>query len=128
MSHNEHHEGVLDGVAGQLKTVFAQSAQGVYIYLDDDHLICNEKFAKMLGYSSAKEVRSTEGSFLEAFVAESSQPVLAKAYQDAMQHQTGSTNQITWKTKTDKEVGSTTILVPIEFDGHLMALHFITEK
>ena len=82
----------------------------------------------MLGYSSAKEVRSTEGSFLEAFVAESSQPVLAKAYQDAMEHQTGSTNQITWKTKTDKEVGSTTILVPIEFDEHLLALHFVTEK
>jgi hypothetical protein len=51
---------------------------------------------------------------------------LVKAYEEAMNNMVDSTISIKWKKKGGGEVPTTTILVPIVYEGHRLALHFIT--
>src|SRR3989338_8317019 len=104
MDEHKHHEQLIDGISKQFKEILENSGQGMYIYLDDIHKICNEKFAKMLGYTSAKD------------------------WSSAMEKGIGSSFDINWKTKNGKSLKTNVILVPIAFEGHLMALHFVTKK
>ena len=126
MDGHAHHDDLLGGLHEQLRPVLESSAQAVYVYLDDEHKFCNEKFAQTLGFGSAEEWAKVKGSFPELFVEEKSQDALIGAYRDAMEKVVGSTSQITWKEKSGGTVDSTVILVPIAFQGHLFAMHFIT--
>ena len=122
------HEKLIAGVSAQLKEILDNSQQSVYIYLDDLHKVCNRNFATLLGYRSAKEWSEVRQNFPDAFVAEKSQRTLVSAYQAAVTKFVGSTLEVTWKRKDGGEVKSTTILVPIEYDGHTMALHYIVGR
>ena len=123
---SKHLKKIIDGIRSQLAAIFEDSSQSVYIYLDDLHKVCNGRFASLLGYSSPEEWAKVEENFPEAFVSKESQGTLTSAYQTAMKEYLGSVNSITWKTKSGKPVRTTTILVPISFEDHDMALHFIT--
>ena len=50
-----HHEELIIGISTQMKNILDSSQQSIYIYLDDIHKVCNEKFATLLGYHSAEE-------------------------------------------------------------------------
>lgn len=128
MDDHSHHEEIIDGVADQLKDVFEGSEQGIYIYLDDIHKCCNENFAKMLGYGSAKEWMAVKKPFTESFVDKKSQSDLVHAYGSAMEKVIASSIEVNWLAKSGKTLSTSVILVPIEFKGHLMALHFVEEK
>jgi carbohydrate-binding DOMON domain-containing protein len=119
------HEELVAGISKQMKRILGSSKQAVYIYLDDIHKVCNSKFATLLGYRSPEEWAKVEDSF-EAFVDQSSQEILASAYNQAMEKLIPSTIQVTWKKKMGGTVGTTVVLVPIEYDDHLFALHFIS--
>ena len=67
-------------------------------------------------------------NFPEAFVSSKSRKTLVTAYQKAMEQHVGSSIDVTWKRKDGKDVASNVILVPYSYEGHLMALHFITKK
>lgn len=121
----QHHQELLEGVTNQYKEVLDSSQQAVYIWLDNESMVCNGKFASLLGYSSAAEFSQVKGAFLEMFVAEPSQATLAKAYNDAMTKKTSSTFSLDWKKKNGDTVRSIVNLVPIAFGDHLFALHFI---
>jgi carbohydrate-binding DOMON domain-containing protein len=123
---SKHLEEIITGIRRQLNTIFEKSDQSIYIYLDDIHKVCNARFASLLGYSSPDEWANVQENFPDAFVSRESQRTLVGAYQNAVQNFVGSTNSVTWKTKTGKPVKTTTILVPIIFEGHGMALHFIS--
>ncbi len=124
--HHDHHE-LIDAVAGEYEELFGHSTQAMYIYFDDEHKVCNKKFATLLGYTSPEEWADVHENFPEVFVAKKSQETLVSAYQEAMEHGVGSTNSIVWKKKDGKDVSTTVILVPIVYDGHLFALHFVTK-
>jgi len=126
MSEHEHHENLIDGIAKQFSQILDTSGQGIYIYLDDTHKVCNEKFAKLLGYDSPKEWAEITESFPQTFVAEKSQNTLVSAYQDAMEKCVGSQNTISWKKKDGSILDTKVILVPVSFDNHLFALHFVS--
>ena len=61
-----HMKAVRD-LEGQYGLVMDKSADGVYIYLDDEHKACNEKLARLFGYS--KEEWERTSPFLDNFVA-----------------------------------------------------------
>lgn len=125
---DEHrHEGLIESVSKEYQDIFSNSQQGVYIYLDDTHKVCNKKFAALLGYESAEEWAQVEESFPDAFVSEESQEELVGAYQEAMENSVGSAIKVTWKKKFGESVSTDVILVPIAHDGHLLALHFVSE-
>lgn len=125
MSHDHSHQDLLQGLLTQLRPILESSKQGMYVYLDDEQKACNEKFAELLGYGSAEEWAGMEGSFPPLFVDAGSQHELIDAYQQAMQDKAASTITVRWKKKSGGTVDTTVILVPIAYEGHLFALHFV---
>ena len=89
----EHpHAELIQGVYGQFKEIFEESKQAIYLYYDDNHKICNQRFAALLGYKSIEELLGVNGPFIEAFVKEESQEILVSTYRNAMEDKTGYLN------------------------------------
>jgi len=126
MNEHLHHEELIKGAYGQLKQIFDDSEQGIYLYLDDTHKICNEKLALMLGFKTAGEWAEITDSFLDKLVVKKSQETLANAYEKAMEKMIGSTVKIELKKKSGEPIKTTVILVPVSYSGHLFALHFVS--
>lgn len=123
---HSHHEDLVGGLYSQMKTIFESSEQPMYLYLDDSHKKCNEKFASLLGYRTPEEW--TNVTEFGDFVAERSMEDLVTAYQDAMTKMKGSAIQVTWRTKSGGTVDTSVILVPVAYKEHLFALHFVSPK
>jgi PAS domain-containing protein len=124
INEQEHHEALIAGISEQMKSILDSSQQGIYIYLDNIHKVCNRKFATLLGYSSPEEWAKVEDAF-EVFVDRGSQETLASAYNRAMEKFIPANIKVTWKKKAGGTVDTTVVLVPIAYDDHLFALHFI---
>jgi PAS domain-containing protein len=122
---DHHHQELIKGIENQFKEILDSSQQAIYIWLDEECMVCNAKFANLLGYASSHEFSQIKGAFLETFVAEPSQAILADAYNKAMSKKISSTFPLTWKKKSGGTVHSTVNLVPVAFGDHLFALHFI---
>lgn len=129
MSHNHDHGhshgDLLGELASQLQPLLDSSDQAIYIYMDDENKVCNEKFASLLGYDSPEEWADVRDPFPMVFVDESSQDELIGAFQKGMQNMAASTFNVRWKKKSGGTADSTVILVPISYEGHLFALHFV---
>jgi PAS domain-containing protein len=121
----QHHEALISGISNQMKSILDSSQQSIYIYLDDIHKVCNAKFAALLGYRSPEEWAKVEDSFPE-FVDPGSQETLVNAYQQAMEKLIPANIKVTWRKKSGGTVATSVVLVPIEYDDHLFALHFIS--
>jgi PAS domain-containing protein len=122
------HEVMLQEIQQEFAAILAQTNQGIYIYQDDPHWICNDKLATILGYASAKElIKLSSGTpILDALVASSSHSRVVEAYRNTVNGMVASSIPVTWKKKGGGTVDSQTIFVPISFKGNLLALHFIT--
>lgn len=125
MNHHHNHSELLQGFFREQQHIFESSSQAIYAFLDDDNIVCNEKFATLLGYSSPAEWASVEGHFTEAFVDAKSGQTLVSAYQNAMEKLEGATIKVTWKKKSGDTINTIVILVPIAYQGHVFALHFV---
>ena len=121
------HEELIKGVYEQQKDVFEGSKQAIYVYYDDNHKICNQRFASLLGYKSVEEWSAVNEPFPQAFVKDESQEVLVSAYRNAMEDKIGSDIEVSWKKKTGESIKTRVIMVPISYMGELVALHFISK-
>lgn len=126
MDEHNHHDELMQSVAKEYQDILENSQQGVYIYMDDTHKVCNEKFAALLGYASSDEWAKVEEPFPVVFVAPASQETLISSFQDAMEKSIASENTIVWRKKDGSTVDSSVILVPVSHNGHLFALHFVS--
>jgi PAS domain S-box-containing protein len=72
-----HMKAVRD-LEAQYRLVMNRSAVGVFIYLDDEHKACNEKLARLFGYSKAGWEKLSP--FLDNFVAPESQEDVSSGY------------------------------------------------
>ena len=120
-----HHEELVKSLYAQMKPILDASEQPIFIYLDDNHKACNQKFASMLGFKSPKEWAEKQG-FLEVYVSEKSRETLSIAYWNAMQKMVASNIQMTWLKKDGAVIDSTMIMIPMFFQGHMFSVHFIT--
>jgi PAS domain S-box-containing protein len=120
----DSHENLIKEIHEQLKPVLDHSDQAMYVYLDDEHKLCNTRFAELLGYTPAAWAAVKE-PFTAAFVAEESQEALVEAFQNAMQSIVASSIEVTWKSQSGAPIITNVILVPMACKGHLYALHFI---
>lgn len=123
----EHHEELVSGISKQMKPILENSKQGVYIYLDDTHWICNKKFATLLGYKSPGDLLKAERkeTFLDVLVDEKSQYAVSSTYHNSMQKLIGATGKVTWKKKSGSRIKTNVIMVPISYNGHVLSLHFV---
>ena len=121
----QHHEELIAGISKQMKSIFDSSQQAIYIYLDDIHKVCNGKYASLLGYRSPEEWAKVEDP-IEATVERSSQETLVNAYNQAMKKFVPANIKVTWKKKSGGTVVTSVVMVPIPFDDHFFALHFVS--
>jgi hypothetical protein len=122
------HEGLVSGLYKQMKPVFDNSEQAMYLYLDDVHKVCNKRFADLLGYDSPKAWAAVDEPFPMAFVTSRSRRTLVSAYQDAIERFVASVLNVTWQTKSGGSVDTQVILVPVVYEGHVFALHYISPR
>jgi hypothetical protein len=121
----QHHEELVKGIADQLKPILEKSKQGIYIYLDDTHKTCNRRFADLLGYDSPKVWADTEAPLAD--VVEEDQDAVVSAYENATEKMNASILEVRVKNiKTGKPIKTRMIMVPITYQGHLFALHFLS--
>ena len=85
----------------------------------------NSEFATFLGYKSPQEWADVKG-FLDSFVADKSKEAVSSAYWDVMNKMIASTAKVTWKKKSGGTIDATLIMVPVAYEGHLFAIHFVS--
>jgi len=123
---DKEHEHVLSGILEQLAPVFFHSPDGVYLYLDDNHKVCNARMAEMFGVT-VDEWRRTP-NFLESFVAPEDRELVALNFQN---HIAGLTRPVTFRFKGIRKNGDTFIaeteMIPISWNGYPIAYHFVRE-
>ncbi len=125
MGMKKDHQDIITMVTTQFSDIYHGSTQGVYIFLDDFHYSLNEHLLGMLGYDTIDEILSGGKSLLQKLVAPASQEALVTAYQRAMQEMAGSILSVSWLKKSGKILKTSVILVPISFQDHLLAYHFV---
>jgi PAS domain S-box-containing protein len=117
------HEQMMREMAEQFQPILDKSPDGVYLWLDEEHAICNKKMADMFGYT-VDEWRAEP--FLETFVARADQSNFARNYQNRV---ATFANPVTFRFQGRRKDGSTfaaeTDMIPLSWRGHAVAYHFV---
>ena len=125
MDEQQHHEELVKGITEQMKPVLEKSEQAIYIYLDDNHKVCNKKFADLLGYKSPKEWADAEAPLSD--VVEEDQQSVINAYMNASEKMVASAIEVRVKNvKTGKIVKTRMIIAPVGHAGHVFTAHFFS--
>jgi hypothetical protein len=126
MDEQQHHVELVKGITEQMKPVLEKSNQAIYIYLDDNHKVCNKKFADLLGYKSPKEWADAEAPLSD--VVEEDQQSVIDAYMDASEKMVASATEVRVKhIKTGKIVKTRMIMAPVGHAGHVFTAHFFSK-
>jgi PAS domain S-box-containing protein len=118
------HEQVIPQLAEHLRPLFESSPDGVYVWLDETHWTCSERFAALFGYR-ASEVENRP-HFLQEFVHEDDQEVFAWNYGnrvDALAFPV--TFRFRGIHRDGSELLAETDMIPLAFGGHTIAYHFV---
>ena len=125
MQQEQHHLELVRGIAEQMKAVLEKSEQGIYIYLDDNHKVCNQKFADLLGYKSPGEWADTDAPLSD--VAEENQQGVIDAYMNASNKMVASAIEVRLKNvKIGRIVKTRMIIAPVGHAGHVFTVHFFS--
>ena len=126
MEEQQHHEELVKGITEQMKPVLEKSEQAIYIYLDDNHKVCNKKFADLLGYKSPREWADADAPLSD--VVEEDQQGVINAYMSASEKMVASTIEVRVKNiKTGKIVKTRMIIAPVGHAGHIFTTHFFSK-
>ncbi len=117
-------EEVIKELAEQFRPVFEQSPDGVYLWLDEAHKVCNERLADLHGLT-VEEWRKAE-PFLDSFVAEEDRAVYSWNYHNRV---AALAFPATFRFRGLKKDGTTflaeTDMVPVSHRGYAVAYHFV---
>jgi PAS domain S-box-containing protein len=118
------HGQIMAELKGHFAPVFESSRDGVYLWLDETHMVCNEKLAKMFGYTVEELCRRTP--FLEHFVHEEDQELFSQNYNRSV---APLAYPVTFRFRARRKDGSyfqaETDMIPLSFHGHQIAYHFV---
>jgi len=118
-----HHVELIKGISEQMKPILAKSPQAIYIYLDDNHKVCNKRFAELLGYKSPKEWSEVEAPLAD--VVEEDQQGVIDAYMNASKRMVASSVEVRLKNiQTGTIVKTRMIVAPFGHAGHVFTVHF----
>ena len=118
------HDDATRELAEHLRPVFESSPDGVYIWLDEEHWMCNERFAELLGYGSAEELNDTP-YVLQRWVHEDDQQLLSWSYWNRVQPLAFPTTiRFRGVRKDGSDVLVETDMIPLSYAGHTFAYHF----
>jgi PAS domain S-box-containing protein len=119
------HEVATKELAEHLQPLFDASTDGMYIWLDEEHWICNQRLADLLGYDSPDELNDTP-NFLQRMVHEDDQQHFSWNYWNRVQALAFPT---TFRFRGTRKDGSAfqaeTDMIPLTYGGHTFAYHFV---
>ncbi len=123
----EHpHVKILRELSEQFKPLFEKCPEGVYLYIDERHKICNERFAKMLGLTVA-EWEKMEG-FVNKHTAEKDVDLIVNNYNE---HIRQTLTPVRFRFNAIRKDGSSfnaeTDMIPFPWRGEMLAFHFVRE-
>jgi PAS domain S-box-containing protein len=119
------HDDATRRLAEHLRPVFEASPDGVYVWLDEEHWICSERFARMFGYDSADELNDTP-YLLQRLVHEDDQGTVSWNYWNRVQALAFPvTFRFRGRAKDGSELLVETDMIPLTFGGHTFAYHFV---
>ncbi len=117
---------VLSELAEHLRPVFESTPGGVYLYLDAEHKICNERLARLFGRTVAEWCR--EPHFQESFVAEEDRGLYCDTYGRVVHDFEGpATYRFRGRRKDGSFFAAEALLVPLTYKGQKFAYHFVRE-
>ena len=126
MAPEHEHEKILKELVEQFQPLFDQSPDGIYLYIDEVHKICSERFAKMYGLT-VKDWVAMEG-FVNKHTAE---PDVERYIQNYNEHIHQKLTPVKFRFKAVRKDGSTfnaeTDLIPFPWRGEMLAFHFVRE-
>jgi PAS domain S-box-containing protein len=119
------HEVASKELAEHLQPLFDSSPDGMYVWLDEEHWVCNQRFADLLGYDSPDELNDTP-NFLQRMVHEDDQQHFSWNYWNRVQALAFPT---TFRFRGTRKDGSAfqaeTDMIPFTYGGHTFAYHFV---
>jgi PAS domain S-box-containing protein len=119
------HDVATKELAEHLRPIFESSPDGVYVWLDEEHWICNERFARMFGYDSPDELNDTP-YLLQRIVHEDDQEQFSWSYWNRVQTMSFPTTlRFRGVRKDGSEVQAETDMIPLTYGGHTFAYHFV---
>lgn len=122
--HERSHEDLVMELSDQFQQLMRESPQAIFIYLDDYHKVCNQRFATMLGYRSPEDWAEMKTPITDT--TEDTRENLISAVMGALQDKTASSVRVSWKRLGGGVVDTNCIIVP-GFIGSLpYAMHFFT--
>jgi PAS domain S-box-containing protein len=126
MAAEHEHVKILKELSEQFQPLFKDSPDGIYLYIDEVHKICSERFARMFGLTVA-EWEAMEG-FVNKHAAEADQATIVNTYQ---QHIHGKLTPARFRVKALRKDGSSfnaeIDMIPLPWRGEMVALHFVRE-
>ena len=119
------HEVATKELAEHLQPLFDASPDGMYVWLDEEHWICNGRLATLFGYDSPDELNDTPG-FLQRMVNDDDQQHYGWNYGNRVQAQAYPTTfRFRGKRKDGSSFEAETDMIPLTFGGHTFAYHFV---
>lgn len=119
-------EDIIRELAEQFRPVMEQSPDGVYLWLDETHKVCNERLAKLFGFTV--EQWSATQPFLDNFVAEEDRRMFSWNYHNRV---AALAFPVTFRFRGMRKDGSTfpaeTDMIPISYGGEALAYHFVRQ-
>jgi PAS domain-containing protein len=126
MASEHEHEKILKELLEQFQPLFQQSPDGIYLYIDEVHKICSERFAKMFGLT-VREWVEMEG-FVNKHAAEADQAIMVGNYHEHI-HQTLTPVRFRMQAiRKDRSTFNAEVdMIPFPWRGEMIAFHFVRE-
>ena len=119
------HDVATKELAEHLYPIFEASPDGVYVWLDEEHWICSQRFATLFGYESPDELNDTPG-LLQRIVHEDDQQLFSWSYWNRIQSMAFPTTlRFRGVRKDGSEIQVETDMIPLTYGGHTFAYHFV---
>jgi PAS domain-containing protein len=125
MAMHEHpHVELVMRLRDQFAQIMTESPQAIFIYLDDYHKLCNQRFAEMLGYRSPEEWSKMKTPVTDT--TDDARDNLISAVMRALEGKVASSVQVSWRRKTGEIVRTNCITVPGFIGGQPYSMHFFS--
>ena len=126
MVEEHEHVKILRELGEQFKPMFEKSPDGIYVYIDEVHKICNERFARMFGLS-VSEWKKLDG-FVNKHAVEEDQSTIVEAYHRHIhQEMTPARLRVGGIRKDGSTFKFEIDMIPFPWKGEMLALHFCRE-
>ncbi|PWB55979.1 MAG: hypothetical protein C3F13_02660 [Anaerolineales bacterium] len=126
MAAEHEHVKILNELAEQFRPLFENSPEGIYLYIDEVHKICNERFAKMFGLT-VKEWEAMDGFVNKHAIPGDVEKIVSMYHQHIHQELTPARFQVTGIRKDGSRFKAETDMIPFPWRGEMLALHFFRE-